>query len=178
MITPTCYNQRMLKRLLNRIEKKRSQNLLESVHAWYATSLSVCEICGKALMDQALVQQDIGTVLDKADRKLFQYRNDASDAQRAVRRHDIELANRITQITQQVYELRNLTAKFLIRAQGPSPFISLRTETKSPQIYYDRALDEVGLPARELNANLDDNIQSVWIRLEKLIRQAETNIHS
>ncbi len=126
-----CYNRRMLKGLRERIEKRRAQALLDSVQIWYATSQSVCEICGEALHDLALIQADIGTVLDKADRKLFQYRNDASDAQREVRRYNPQLANQIGEVTQQVYELRNLTAKFLIRAQGPSPFAGSKAEQTS-----------------------------------------------
>jgi hypothetical protein len=168
----------MLKRLLIRIERRRAQNLLESVHGWYTTSQSVSDLCGEALHDQALIQQDIGTVLDKADRKLFQYRNDASDAQRAVRRHDEELARRITSITQQVYELRNLTAKFLIRAQGPSPFKGSQAETILPLAYYDRALQEVGFLARDMKTHLDSDIRSMWPELEKLIHQAEKTFQS
>lgn len=168
-----CYNQRMLRRITDRIEKHRSQSLLESVQVWYSTSQSVCDICGEALHDQALIQADIGTVLDKADRKLMQYRNDSTDAQRAVRRHSAELARRVKSVTQQVYELRNLTAKFLIRAQGPSPFAGGREEGDLRVAYYQRALSEAGFQARDLKTSLDQELRSIWPELDKLLRQAE-----
>jgi len=168
-----CYNRRMLKGFWERIEKRRAQALLESVQTWYATSLSVSEICGEALHDLALIQADIGTVLDKADRKLFQYRNDASDARLEVRRHNPQLASQIGEVTQQVYELRNLTAKFLIRAQGPSPFAGSRTEGELQAAYYERALNEAGFQARNMKIQLDQTIRTMWPELEKLVRQAE-----
>jgi hypothetical protein len=163
----------MFKGLRERIEQRRAQALLESVQAWYAASLIVSEICGDALHDQALIQADIGTVLDKADRKLFQYRNEAAEARREVRRHDPQLASRIDEVTHQVYELRNLTAKFLIRAQGPSPFAGSRPEGDLQVAYYERALNEAGFQARDLKTGLDQSLRTLWPELEKLIRQAE-----
>jgi hypothetical protein len=167
----------MLKGLLNRIERRRNQTLLESVHAWYATSLSVSEICGDALHDQALIQADIGTVLDKADRKLMQYRNDAADARRAVQRHDQQLARRVDGVTQQVYELRNLTARFLIRAQGPSPFAGGRAEGELQLAYYERALNEAGFQARNMKTSLDQKLRAIWPELEELISGVEESEH-
>lgn len=172
-----CYNLRMLKGFWVRIEKRRAEALLASVQTWYATSLSVSEICGAALHDQALIQADIGTVLDQADRKLFQYRNNASDARREVRRHSPELADKIQAVTRRVYELRNLTAKFLIRAQGPSPFAGPRAVGELQAAYYQRALTEAGFQARDLKIELDQSIRSLWPELEKLVRQVEKTLH-
>lgn len=166
----------MFNRLFGRIEKRRNQSLVESVQAWYTAGVSVCEICGEALHDQALIQADIGTVLDKADRKLFQYRNDASEAKRAVRRFDPQLAQRMDEITHLVYELRNLTAKFLIRAQGPSPFAGPKSEGELLVAYYERALNEAGFQARDMKTRLDQELRVLWPELEKLIRQANQSL--
>jgi hypothetical protein len=166
----------MLRGFRNRIAKRRAQTLQVSLQTWYATSVSVSEICGEALHDQVVIQSDIGSVLDKADRKLFQYRNDAGEARREVRRHDPQLAKQIGVVTQQVYELRNMTAKFLIRAQGPSPFAGGRVEGDLQTVYYERALTEAGFQARDLKIQLDKSIRSLWPELEKLVRQAEKTL--
>ncbi len=64
-------------RMMHRFERRRVQEMLDILPVWYNTCLRVSEICGEALQDTDLVQGDIGVVLDKADRMLFQFRNDA-----------------------------------------------------------------------------------------------------
>ena len=169
----------MWRQFTTRLEKRRAQSLIESVNIWYQTSLSVSEICGEALHEVVVSEMDIGTLLDKADRKLFQYRNDATDARRAVKRHNEQLANQIARLTERIYELRNQTARFLIRAQGPSPFARSENEPGEMQdAYYVRALADIGYDARQFKSSLDDDIGAVWLELEKLLYQAEKSLKS
>lgn len=171
-----CYNHIMpnyYQQLKIRIERRQHQRLVECVHLWYQTSVEVCELCGKALDDSLPIQDDIGVLLDRADRKLFQYRNDASDARRAIRRIDPVLSNRVETITEQVYELRNQTASFLIRSQGPGPFGAAREESSEKDAYYRRAMGDSGMKARSLKANLDREIESLWQDIEGLVSAAD-----
>jgi ElaB/YqjD/DUF883 family membrane-anchored ribosome-binding protein len=163
----------VLKQWLAKIEKRKMQGMLDIVPVWYNTCLRVSEICGDALHDEALIRADIGTVLDKADRMLFQFRNDASDVRKQVQRYDESLAKKVERMTQQVYELRNATAKFLIRAQGPSPFAKSELEGESGSLYYHRALQETGFKARQMKTELDQDLKALWNELEKLMRIAE-----
>ncbi len=168
----------LLKGLMDRFERRRVQEMLDILPVWYNTCLRVSEICGEALQDTDLVQGDIGVVLDKADRMLFQFRNDAGDVRRAVRRYDQQLALRVETMTRQVFELRNATAKFLIRAQGPSPFAKGGTDRGASEIYYHRALEESGYQARKIKTELDKDIQLLWADLEKLMRLTAVRIRS
>jgi hypothetical protein len=163
----------MLRKWLGKLEKRRVQGMRDILPVWYNTCLRVSEICGEALHDEELIRADIGTVLDKADRMLFQFRNDAGDVRKVVQRYDANLAGSVERLTQQVYELRNITAKFLIRAQGPSPFAKSVLEGESGSQYYQRALEEVGFTARQMKTTLDQDLTALWLELEKLMRLVE-----
>jgi hypothetical protein len=159
----------LFQRIRERFMRRQTQDLSDCILIWYQTSKDVSDICGQALYDPSAMQGDIGVVLDRADRKLFQYRNDASDAQRAVKRYNRDLAVRVSSITKQVYELRNQTASFLIRSQGPSPFVAPPDADRQNE-YYQRALNESGFKARQFKSELDKDIQSMWGELEQLIK--------
>ncbi len=159
-----------------RIERRQYQRLVESVHLWYQTSVEVCALCGEALDDSLPIQDDIGVLLDRADRKLFQYRNDASDARRGLRRIAPALSNRVETITEQVYELRNQTASFLIHSQGPGPFGASREASSEKDAYFQRAMGDSGVKARSLKANLDREIEFIWQDIEGLISTADNQI--
>ncbi len=154
------------------------QDMLNLLPVWHQTCLRVSEICGDALHDVELIERDIGAVLDKADRMLFQFRNDAGDVRRSVRRYNEQLATRVEAVTRQVFELRNATAKFLIRAQGPTPFARGGMESDVSQLYYHRALEEAGFTARRLKSELDKDIELLWSELEQLMRQVESRTRS
>lgn len=173
-----CYNSAMpnlMQMLKSRWQKRSTENLAECLHLWYQTGVEVSEICGIALYDQSAVQADIGVLLDRADRKLFQYRNDASDARRRVGKYDKALAERISTITGQVYELRNQTTRFLIRSQGPHLFVAEPDADRKDE-YYQRSLYETGLNTREFKTALDKDMHALWVELEKLIQLAENKI--
>ena len=166
----------VFKQWFGKIEKRRVQGMLDIVPVWYNTCLRVADILGGALHDEELIRADIGTVLDKADRMLFQFRNDASDVRKAVTRYDESLGRRVVRVTQQVYELRNATAKFLIRAQGPSPFAKSNLEGESGNLYYHHALEESGFEARQMKNELDQELVALWVELEKLMSQAASRL--
>lgn len=168
----------MLKQWMDKYQRRRVQGMLDILPVWYNTCLKVSEICGDALHNEALIRADIGTVLDKMDRMLFQFRNDASDVRKAVQRFDQSLARRVERMTQQVFELRNATAKFLIRAQGPNPFAKSDQEGDSGAQYYQRALDEVGFKARQVKTELDRELVVLWAELEKMKQSAELRAKS
>lgn len=168
----------MLKRLMDKLNRRKMQALIDILPVWYNTCRRVSEICGDALHDVELVDGDIGAVLDKADRMLFQFRNDAGDVRRSIQLLDRQLAGRVDATTRRVFELRNATAKFLIRAQGPSPFARQGMESDMSQRYYHRALEEAGFEARRLKNELDKEIELLWDELDKLIRLTEMRLRS
>lgn len=163
---------------LDKLKQRRMREMLDILPVWYNTCLRVSQICGDALHDADLMEGDIGEVLDKADRMLFQFRNDAGDVRRSVGRYDPQLAGRVEATTRRVFELRNATAKFLIRAQGPSPFARRGMEEELSHMYYHRALEEAGFEARRLKSELDKEINLLWSDLEKLIRLTEMRLRS
>lgn len=155
-------------------ERKRAQTLVDSLEQWHETCVNVTQICAQALLDQATLEGDIGEVLDRADRKLYQFRNLMTEARREINRHDPTLARRITQVTEEVYRLRNKTARFLIRAQGPHPFAGGRpTEENLRNAYYYKALEEAGFQGREIAERLQRDTDSLWHDLQPLLIQAQ-----
>ena len=163
-----------MNRLRSRIERNRARQLLESVNAWYQTCKNVAAICGDALYDEAVLHRDIGEVLDRADRQLFQFRSHTGEARAAVKRHDKILAKRIDKLADDMYDLRNHTARFLIRAQGPGPFAGgEHQDDQQRSVYYQKALQEAGFQAREKKKAIDQELSSIWNELQGLLGRAE-----
>ena len=160
--------------LRSRIERNRARQLLESVNAWYHTCTNVAAMCGDALHDEAVLRGDIGELLDRADRQLFQFRSHTGEARAAVKRQDQILAKRIDKLADDIYDLRNHTARFLIRAQGPGPFAgTAHQEEQLRQGYYLKALQEAGFLAREKKKAIDQELSSIWNDLQGILRRAE-----
>jgi len=158
-------------------DRKRAQTLVDSLEEWHTTCVEVTVICRQGLFEPAVMDGDIGEVLDRADRKLYQFRNQMTEARREVKRQDPELAKRITQITQDVYTLRNHTARFLIRAQGTRPFATGRlTDPKERSVYYLKALEDAGYPGRKAADELQKNTERLWGDLQKLLEQARQSL--
>ena len=166
----------VLQQLTERFEQRRLQNLEQSLHIWYQSSIAILHMCAQALDKEWLVQDDIGVLLDKADRKLFQFRNDATDARRALSRYDRDLSQRVAAITQSVYELRNNTASYLIRTRGPDPFAGHPKEVQPIGAVNDGVIKEVALKARQLQLTVERELQVLWPELERLISQAKKSI--
>ncbi len=155
------------------LDKRNAQSFLDSIQSWYATSTQVSEICGQCLEDVGIVESDIGIMLDKVDRKLFALRNYASDARSILRRKNPQLAQRIKDASRMVYVLRNDTARFLIRAQGPG-LVSGKAQSKLSEENYQRAFDEVGWKACQVKKDLDEELALIWEGLAGQVEAAQT----
>jgi len=167
----------MLQRFFGQIEKKRAQRFLESVQAWYQTCSDISRICHDALNNEDIINSDIGTALDKADRNLFALRTYISDVRGLVRRQNPALASRVSKVSGSVFKLRNQTAHFLIRCQGPGPFqFNQPADEQVRKVYYYRALEDVGFTARQMQTDLDQEIDSIWHEMQHSIAQAKQKI--
>lgn len=163
-----------MNQLRSRIERNRARQILESVNAWYSTCKNVTTICGDALHDEAVLHGDIGEVIDRADRQLFQFRSHTGEARTAVKRQDQILAKRIDKLADDIYDLRNHTARFLIRGQGPGPFAGgEHQDEQQRQVYYQKALQEAGFQAREKKKAVDQELSSIWNEIQGILRRAE-----
>lgn len=167
----------MITRIQVYFEKKRALRFLEGAQAWYEACTLVTQLCLDALYSEKATGGDIGVLLDKADKKLFTLRNYTSDVHSTVKRSNPALARRVNQITHQIFKLRNDTARFLIRSQGPGPFSAGDSkENELQQIYYYRALEEFGFDARQENEGLADEVQNIWREMQSIIQNAENII--
>lgn len=159
--------------LKDSLEKRHARFFLDGVHAWYRACSRVIEIMGVALQDESAVNQDIGIILDKADRLLFGLRDTTADACRALRKYDPSLALRLQRTSNQVYALRNEVTRFLIRAQGPGfPSVGQVKSVNRDQ-YYTQAMADIGFRARQMIVELDREMASLWAELQGLLTQAD-----
>jgi hypothetical protein len=163
----------MFQRLRNRIEKKRAQSFVANVRAWYHTCSAVSEMMGDALHDQAVIQADIGNIIETADRLLFHMRSYIPNSLGTLRRRNPELARRFDRACRQIYQLRNGTTSFLIRSQGPGPMSGDAPDDEARILYYYQALEEVGFYARDLKSDFDRELKSIWQDLQLIIVQEE-----
>jgi hypothetical protein len=111
-------------------------------------------------------------VLDNVDRGLFRVREAGSDAQRALRRRAPELGGRLRQTTEALVELRNETARFLIRAQGPTPAFLQKQEVAAGQPEaYRRAVEEIGKTAVQRALAVVGDLKQLWADLQPILAQ-------
>jgi hypothetical protein len=163
----------MWQRISDYLEKRRATQFLDGIYGWYDTCSSVCAIYGEALYEHTMVEQDIGVILDKADRKLFSFRGYTSQAQGGLRRHPI-LSRRLRKASNNIFRLRNQTTRFLIRAQGPWVFQGENeVDDLNRRQFYDRALTEAGLTARQLHSELSKEVEDIWGVVQPIIAQAQ-----
>jgi hypothetical protein len=161
----------MFQRLRKKIEKKRAQSFLDNVRAWYQTSSEISEVMGMALHNQSVIQADIGYIIDAADRMLFRLRSYIPVSLGILRRRNPNLAQRFDKASQQLYQLRNETTRFLIRSQGPGPMSGDDPDDEARILYYYQALDEVGFNARDIKSDFDRELKSIWNDLQLIIVQ-------
>jgi hypothetical protein len=152
----------MFRRFRESLARRQEQAILDSVYGWHAVGVQVVEICGQVLHDETIHQGDIGVSLDKADRLLFQLRNQVADSTRLLRSRSPELAAKLNQTTNKIFELRNEMARFLIRGQGPNPVSREQLDGFTRRQYHDRAMQDVGIKARELHTAAEDQLRAVW----------------
>lgn len=163
----------MLKRVFYFIERKRAESFLESIRGWYQTCNQISTEIGEALHDQNITHQDIGAVIDKADRLLMNLSIYVPEARGLLRRRNPQLAQRVDLASRQVVQLRNEATRFLIRSQGPGPLANGEFSELLRPFYYYRALDEAGFKAREIKRRLDQDLKAIWQDLQIIIVQTE-----
>jgi len=155
------------------IEKRRAQTFVNSLPEWYQTCNEVSKLIGDALHDEAVTRQDIGTVIDKADRLLMKLGFYIPEAKGLIRRRNPDLARRFENTSQQAFRLRNETTRFLIRSQGPQVNQYSEADRELRLVYYYRALEEVGFKARQIKREFDRDLKSIWGELQVLLVQTE-----
>jgi hypothetical protein len=141
----------------------------DRVLAWEQAAGTILRLCQDALDDEHAGTGDIGTALDRLDRQLHALKDTAADLPAALRRGAPDLARAAAGITEDLYRLRNLTAQYLIRAQGPvPPYLDGPASDDALRRDHRRiAFDQVGGEARRLATDLDR-------RLREASRSAET----
>jgi hypothetical protein len=163
----------MLSWLSERIEKRRAQTFVDSIPEWYQTCNQVSKLIGDALHEEPIARQDIGVVIDKADRLLMKLGFYIPSAHGLLRRRNPDLARRFDITSQQVFRLRNETTRFLIRSQGPGLGAYGDADGEMRLVYYYRALEEVGFKARQIKRELDQELKSIWNELQVMLIQTE-----
>ena len=167
----------MFRQLLAQIEKNRTKRFVVNIQAWYKTCSLLTKTYGDALYDQDEFDTDIGIMLEKTDRLLFQLSSYTSEALGLLRRKEPALAKKVNDLSTQVYRLRNGTTSFLIRSQRSRFFTSAdpSQESMGGQAYY-RALEEVGFASRRLQRELEKELKEIWVELQGPILTAQLSL--
>lgn len=121
----------------------------------------------QALQDPKIARDDIGVSLDRIDRALFRLRDTGAGAQHALRRRDPRLGERMRLLSEAIVVLRNDTVRFLIRAQGATPpFMQGEGGASRQAQAYQRAMQDVGLVARQRSAGIERDLRQLWADLQ------------
>jgi len=162
----------LLRRVMAPWRAGRAAEAERYIRDWHEACLFVVAGCLQGLRDPQLPRSDIGVVLDNVDRGLFRVRDAGSGAQEALRRRAPELGVRIRRSTEAIVELRNETARFLIRAQGPTPpYLQKQSDPTGQPEAYQRALQEVGQAALVRSRAVERDLGQLWADLQPLIAQ-------
>jgi hypothetical protein len=154
------------------LKKRRAQNYLKDLCIWYDITHEVSDILGDALYNEKICTSEIGIVLDRTDRLLFTLDSAIPGARDGLNRHNPDLAQRIENISTNIYRLRNATVSFLVRCHGPAVFEDRAQEGLHALAYY-RALDEAGFQARQICRELEGELKTTWRDLQRSILLAE-----
>jgi hypothetical protein len=165
----------MLDTIRKFFRKREARDFSENATGWHAVCQTISEMYVEVLHDDNPTRSDIGVVLDKTDRMLFALRDHLSALRPPLNRRDRELTKRVNKASEHLYELRNKTARFLIRAQGHTPTF-MREGTTSPEVeqtYYLKAMQEVGFDARQAALALRKELKGIWEELFPLVSEAD-----
>ena len=161
---------RVLRQLLRPFQSRRAAEAETDLLGWHAACDETLQACLQALGDSELPRGEIGVVLDRIDRTLFRLRDSGSGAEGYLRGKSPDLGRRLRQISEDIVQLRNETVRYLIRAQGPTPsFLGGGSQPDLAQGGYERALAEIGRPARQRALGLERELGQVWIGLQPLL---------
>jgi len=162
----------MFKQIFDNLQRKRRQELNEDLKAWYQLCCDVSRTCGETLNNETIGSKEIGEVLDKTDRMLFRMREYLPGHHPLLKRRSPELARWVHDVSEQVYQLRNQTASFLIHCQGPVPLVS-RPEGEARRVYYSQALETFGHEARRLWRELDSELTRIGEDIQRFGAELE-----
>ena len=160
---------RLLERALGPWRAKHAAGAEKELREWHDACQLVVAGCLAGLRDPQVPRSDIGVTLDQVDRAIFRMRDAGVGAQHALR-GEPELRRRVRQSIQAIIELRNETARFLIRAQGPTPPFLTKPQAYAGQAEaHQRALQDVGQPALRHAQAVERGLEALWGDLKPLL---------
>jgi hypothetical protein len=162
----------MFHKLVEFFEKRRAQNYLKDLRLWYDVTHEVSDILGDALYNEKICSSEIGIVLDRTDRLLFALGSAIPGACGGLNRQNPDLAQRVENVSVNIYRLRNATVSFLVRCHRPAIFEDRSQEGLHAMAYY-RALDEAGFQARQICKEVERELKTAWYDLQRSIHLAE-----
>ena len=161
---------RVLRWFLHPFQSRRAAEAEADLRGWHAACDETLQACLGSLADSQLPRGEIGVVLDRIDRTLFRLRDSGSGAQSYLRGTSPDLGRRLRQTSEGIVQLRNETARYLIRAQGPTPsYLGGGRQPEGSREGYERALAEIGRPARQRALGLERELRQVWTELQPLL---------
>jgi hypothetical protein len=162
----------LLRRLLSPWRARQAAEAESDIRGWHEACELILGTSIQALHDPKLAREDIGVALDRIDRALFRLRDNGSGAQRALRRRDPGLGERMRVLSEAIVVLRNDTVRFMIRAQGATPpFMQGEGGSARQGEAYQRAMQDVGLPARQRSAMIERDLRQLWADLQPTLTQ-------
>ncbi len=170
----------MLDTIRRFFRKREARDFSEHATGWHTTCQTISDMYVEVLHADDPAGNDIGVVLDKTDRLLFRLRDHLGALRPSLSRRNRDLSNRVGTASEHLYELRNQTAKFLIRAQGHTPQF-MREGDSSPgadQAHYLKAMQEVGFDARQMATELRNELKAIWTELRPMVTEADEIIRS
>lgn len=163
---------RLLRRLLRPFQSRRGAEAAADLVGWHDACEETLQTCLHCLGDAQLPRGEIGVDLDRIDRTLFRLRDAGSGAEGYLRGTSPDLGRRLRQISEDIVQLRNETARYLIRAQGPTPsFLGGGRQPERAQDSYERALAEIGRPARQRALDLERELNRAWADLQPVLAE-------
>jgi len=165
----------MLNKVFSYFRKREAGEFTYRAASWHQACQSIVGMYIDALNDEEAAGPDIGVVLDKTDRMLYQVRDHLGALRPALNRRDRALSKRVNKAAERLYEVRNMTAKFLIRAQGHTPhFLRQQEMSDDAQVAYRyKAMDEVGFEARQAAIALQTELKDIWTILHVMVGEAD-----
>ncbi len=157
----------LLRRVLAPWRARQAAEAESDIRGWHEACEVVLGTSIQALQDPKLARGDIGVALDRIDRALFRLRDTGAGAQHALRRRDPGLAERMRLLSEAIVVLRNDTVRFMIRAQGATPpFMQEEGGLPRQAEAYQRAMQDVGLAARQRSAGIERDLRQLWADLQ------------
>ena len=153
----------MMRRWLERRRAGRRARAAADLQTWLDSSRALLALCHEPLRSTEGIS-DIGVVLDRIDRTLLRYRNEAA-AVRAAMRPRPSLTAAARQATDGLFALRNETCAFLLRWQ------SLRQIPGSSvaSIEVQRNMEEARLQASRSARSLTAELEKLAPEVERLV---------